>query len=587
MVYFINFSPISPPENSSNVSLRLSSNAKKSIELLMEICSQSVQDQAQLQKQLISEISQSCDQHTQKLVAQMLEQMQQRELQMSRDIQVNLQEMEENNQRHKAMLDSMQEKFSQIIHTSSQSLEQHVTKVQQQLDQLSAMSVPDGEHLQQLQEELANERALAQQEETLLESLMMQMEQIKNLRAKNSQSMAERIGHMEEHRLTRNQRIDATKSGIQDYQKLGTEAAQSARHELSSQMETGMLCLDQGIAKCSMLQVHMQNLGQEYAKQTEVNVQASRLHQESLLNICQASDKQLEELQGKQKTHLEQTVAERQELITEDRQRFRGHATLASDLVLELTRQTTEHVALQRQQLQICEQEVMRFQQSELKTYAPTGTTPSKRDFVYPRSLVATSPHQDIVRRYRQEQDWSDLDTTATIDEVIINSQNRANRIALITSFSYILQCSEGEDDASSLHSVQELSETETIMNSTPIEGVDGVNRKRGCGTTRNSNSNALKPPVAGGGGGGKRSSSLSRSLTPSKSSPRGSPAFNRVSPLIAGQTENADDFNSLLLFCILLAQQRKRGLIACIDVPPSPSNMNRFVCLALFNISF
>lgn len=77
------------------------------------------------------------------------------------------------------------------------------------------------------------------------------------------------------------------------------------------------------------------------------------------------------------------------------------------------------------------------------------------------------------------------------------------------------------------MHSVQELSETETIMNSTPIEPVDGVTVKRGCGTTRNSNSNALKPPVATGG---KRSSSLSRSLTPSKTSPRGSPAFVRVS---------------------------------------------------------
>ncbi|KAH8297530.1 hypothetical protein KR054_001868, partial [Drosophila jambulina] len=494
-------------EKSSKVSQRLSSNAAKSIEMLMEICSQSVADQAQLQRQLVSEISESCDQHTQKLVAQMLEQMQQRQLQMSTDIQANLQEMEENNQRHKAMLDSMQEKFFQIIDSSSKSLEKHVANVQQQLDELSDMSVPDGEHLKQLQEELANERALARQEEALLESMMMQIEQIKNLRTKNTQSITEHIGHLEENRVARNKHIDATQSGIKDYKKLGSEASQTARKELSDQMETGMLCLDQSIAKCSTLKVHVQNLGQEYAKQTEVNVQATRLHQEALLEICRKSDNQQEELQEKQREHLKKTASERQQLITEDRQQFLGHSTLASDLVNEMTLQTTEHAALQRQQLLTCEQEVTRFQQSELKTYVPTGTTPSKRAFVYPRSLVATSPHQDIVRRYRQENDWSDLDTTATIDEG-----------------------SEGENDASSLHSVQELSETETIMNSTPIEGVDGVNKKRGCGTTRNSNSNALKQPVAGGGSASKRSSSLSRSLTPNKSSPRNSPAFNRVS---------------------------------------------------------
>ncbi|KAH8349753.1 hypothetical protein KR084_005344 [Drosophila pseudotakahashii] len=491
--------------NSSNVSQRLANNASKSIGMLKEICSQSLVDQAQLQNNLMTEVLKISDQHCQKFIGQLMEQLQQRQLQMSREIESNLQEMEENNQRHKDMLDSMQEKFSQIIDSSSQSLEKHVQQVHQQLEQLSSMSLPDAEELEQLQEELANERALAQQEETLLESMMMQMEQIKNLRAKNCVSMSIRLNKMEENRVTRNQRIDDTKSGIRDYQKLGMEAAQSAQAELNSQMEEGMLCLDRGVANCSMLQAHMKNLSQEYANQTNENVGSSRLHHEQVNFICVESKKQLEALQEKSYANLEQTVGERQQLITEDRQRFIGHSTVATDLVQELNRQSTEHAALQRQQLQISEQELVRFQQTELKTYAPTGTTPSKRDFIYPRTLVATSPHQEIVRRYRQEQDWSDLDTTATIDE-----------------------CSEGEHD-DSLQSVQELSETETIMNSTPIEPVDGVTIKRGCGTTRSSNSNALKPPVIAGG---KRSSSLSRSLTPRKSSPRNSPSFNRVSQL-------------------------------------------------------
>ncbi|XP_017063532.1 kinesin-like protein Klp61F [Drosophila eugracilis] len=487
--------------NSNNVSQRLSTSVSKSIEMLKKICTQSLEDQVQVQNKFMAEILKISDQHSQKFVAQLMEQLQQRQLLMSTEIQSNLLEMEENNQRHKTMLDSMQEKFSKIIDSSSQSLETHVKQVHQQLEQLSGMSLPDAEELQQLQEELANERALAQQEESLLESMMMQMDQIKNLRAKNNVSMCTRLNKMEESRLTRNQRIDDTRTGIQEYQKLGFEASQAAQAELSSQMETGMLCLDQSVANCSMLKVHMTNLNQGDTKQTEGNVGSSRLHHQQVEFICLESKNQMEALQEKNNANLDQIVDERQQIITEDRQRFIGHSTVATDLVQVLTRQTTEHAALQRQQLQICEQELVRFQQTELKTYAPTGTTPSKRDFVYPRTLVATSPHQEIVRRYRQEQDWSDLDTTATIDE-----------------------CSEGENE-DSLHSVQELSETETIMNSTPIDPVDGVNMKRGCGTTRNSNSNALKPPVASGG---KRSSSLSRSLTPRKSSPRGSPAFDR-----------------------------------------------------------
>ncbi|XP_017127572.1 kinesin-like protein Klp61F [Drosophila elegans] len=486
--------------NSNKVNQRLSTNASKSIEMLKEICSQALGDQVQLQNKLMTEILKINDQHAQTFVAQLMQQLQQRQLVMSQEIQTSLQEMEENNQRHKAMLDSMQDKFTQIIDNSSRSLEKHVKQVHQQLEQLSGMSLPDAEELQQLQEELANERALAQQEEALLESMMMQMDQIKQLRAKNNGSMSKRLNKMEESRLTRNQRIDDTKSGIQDYQTMGIEAAQSARAELSSQMGTGMQCLDQGVAYCSMLQVHMKNLGQEYAQQTDENVGSSRLHHSQVEFACQDSKSQLVILEEKCQANLEQIVAEGQKLNTAERQRFIGHSTVATDLVQELTRQTTEHAAIQRQQLQTCEQEIVRFQQNELKTYTPTGTTPSKRDFIYPRTLVATSPHQEIVKRYRQEHDWSDLDTTAPIDE-----------------------CSEGEHDES-LQSVQELSDTETIMNSTPIENVDGVTIRRGPSTTRNSNSNALKPPLVGG----MRSNSLSRSLTPKKSSPRNSPAFNR-----------------------------------------------------------
>lgn len=47
------------------------------------------------------------------------------------------------------------------------------------------------------------------------------------------------------------------------------------------------------------------------------------------------------------------------------------------------------------------------------------GSTPSKRMYIYPRILAATSPHENIVKRYREENNWSDLDTTATIDEEV------------------------------------------------------------------------------------------------------------------------------------------------------------------------
>jgi len=81
--------------NSSNVSQRLATNASKSIEMLKERCTQSLEDQAQLQNKLMTEVLKISDQHCQKFIAQLMTQLQQRQLLMSNEIESNLQLIEE------------------------------------------------------------------------------------------------------------------------------------------------------------------------------------------------------------------------------------------------------------------------------------------------------------------------------------------------------------------------------------------------------------------------------------------------------------------------------------------------------------
>lgn len=47
------------------------------------------------------------------------------------------------------------------------------------------------------------------------------------------------------------------------------------------------------------------------------------------------------------------------------------------------------------------------------------GATPAKREFNYPKVLVATSPHERIVRRFWSNHNESDLDVSMSILEVI------------------------------------------------------------------------------------------------------------------------------------------------------------------------
>ncbi|EDW69394.1 kinesin-like protein Klp61F [Drosophila virilis] len=479
--------------NCANVHQRLVANATKSIDNLRISCTEALTAHGQLQAQFAAAVAGTGDAHCKALLEQLLEHMQQRNAMLSEDMLSNLQELEANNERHKAALDSMRDGFSPIIERNAKALQQHVDQVQQQLQQLTALSAPDAEQLQQLQTELAYEEELAQQEA----ALMHQLEQLQQQRAKNTVSMGTRVGQLKRSHVAINEQAQQTGNSMQAYAMEGSVATQAARDELCSQLQAAVLNVDQGVAKCSTLQVQLENLCKESAKQAEHSMQTVRNHEQQLRQMCSASEEHAEQLRHEQQKNLVRATEQIHQIIKDDVQLGIGHAVMTAELIEKLSEQTKQHAILQRQLQQTCHQDLSNFHQSELKTYAPTGTTPSKRDFIYPRTLAATSPHQDIVRRYRQEQDWSDLDTTATIDE-----------------------CSEGEPEEL-LQSVQELSETETIMNSTPIEPVEAVNiKQRGS----RGGSNTLKQPLAG-----MRSGSLSRSLTPHKYSPRNSP---RNSPL-------------------------------------------------------
>lgn len=68
--------------------------------------------------------------------------------------------------------------------------------------------------------------------------------------------------------------------------------------------------------------------------------------------------------------------------------------------------------------IKVCARRLQSFQKEEVKIYQPTGHTPSKRDYSYPRKLAATSPHAKIIKDYWQQHNGdTTLDCSAIISE--------------------------------------------------------------------------------------------------------------------------------------------------------------------------
>ncbi|XP_014232632.1 kinesin-like protein Klp61F isoform X1 [Trichogramma pretiosum] len=78
-----------------------------------------------------------------------------------------------------------------------------------------------------------------------------------------------------------------------------------------------------------------------------------------------------------------------------------------------------------------------KFISEDLHHDVPTGTTPARRDFHFPRSLVATSPHDRIIKRFREitkPHEYSDTEDDNTIIEMSSPALNGRNSVISTTS---------------------------------------------------------------------------------------------------------------------------------------------------------
>ncbi|KAK2581733.1 hypothetical protein KPH14_002216 [Odynerus spinipes] len=81
-------------------------------------------------------------------------------------------------------------------------------------------------------------------------------------------------------------------------------------------------------------------------------------------------------------------------------------------------------------QLHTADHEIEKFLIEDLRQDVPTGSTPARKEFNYPRHLVATSPHERIIQRFREARKYvessdSDEDETlnlSSVNETIISS---------------------------------------------------------------------------------------------------------------------------------------------------------------------
>lgn len=104
--------------------------------------------------------------------------------------------------------------------------------------------------------------------------------------------------------------------------------------------------------------------------------------------------------------------------VTTEQDRIDAHQFEFEDTMNIVQSTQNEFHETLKADIDYCQKRLQTFQHEELQMYTPTGQTPSKREYKYPKNLVTTSPHDEIITDFWKTHSPADLECSAIISNV-------------------------------------------------------------------------------------------------------------------------------------------------------------------------
>lgn len=115
--------------------------------------------------------------------------------------------------------------------------------------------------------------------------------------------------------------------------------------------------------------------------------------------------------------------------VTMEQDRLNANQFEFDDTMTTLEATQNEFHEMLNSDIEYCQKRLQKFQQDEIQMYTPTGQTPSKREYSYPKKLACTSPHGKIIADLWSTHNPADLDCSAIIAEVSFEFESKDNFI--------------------------------------------------------------------------------------------------------------------------------------------------------------
>ncbi|CAH1784140.1 unnamed protein product [Owenia fusiformis] len=335
------------------------------------------------------------------------------------------------------MLSSMSNQMKEQAHTLSQQISNQQKMLQEHTEgQLSRLSeiINIVEEERQARTERHTENI--EHTKTILET---QAELQKKLRAEIN-AVVERAFSTELASLTSG--VDTLQTNLTQSQTVSTKSDSVVTSKVEEEKETSELFKKQHDETCQMImgassaseEKLQENVEQCSAKQTELQSTVCKYIESSQEQHCSHSNQLVEQLH----TQTQQSQSGLDEHHQKTQELNAAIDSMKTDVTDSLVQQQEQHQSCAIEQQQQVQQQqgtatawltettktlnefddnVNVFIQDNLKKDLPTGTTPERREFSYPRILEKTKPHDQLLSAFREQYQLEQALSTALPDD--------------------------------------------------------------------------------------------------------------------------------------------------------------------------
>ncbi|KAL9898288.1 kinesin-like protein Klp61F [Glossina fuscipes fuscipes] len=346
------------------------------------------------------------------------------------DLKKNFSQIEQCNQQQKLTIDHMRSDITQILNEGQIKLETHTEQLQNKVEIIKQCTEENRRQFLKINEIMEKERALECEEQEVLEKFHKDMKDIQE----------RRFAEMLDIQKRRCAECDAMSTSVDTIsttnQKFSSELDKKSNLDFEYLKQRQVDFLDQrkiaenhsaeverhaerNMSMCAALLGQLDNMHEKREQRLQVFMDTHDSYTPRMQHLINAYENQMKCLSLESSKQAKISTDHLKQLTVENEQHLKKHITAAGNLNLTVENALKDYAKTCQKTIKACVNDMNVFKEDELKTYTPSGSTPSRKEFTYPRELAATSPDKRIVERLHQEIDCSDIDTTMPIEEEI------------------------------------------------------------------------------------------------------------------------------------------------------------------------